>query len=141
MFFFQVTYLSGYEKSSSHPNIKVVVVPDVNILNKMPNIFTTNMFTVLGAMYNDLKKACIKALEYEEVQRLNNEKFDLLILYTDLTECFLSFAHKQKVCSFHGKHVASLVTCVTRISDKDDDTTIIFSFSFYVRVGKLAKGN
>ncbi|MPC94841.1 hypothetical protein E2C01_090029 [Portunus trituberculatus] len=44
-----------------------------------------------------MKMACNKALAYEGVQRLNEEKFDLVLLYTDLTDCFLSFAHKLKV--------------------------------------------
>lgn len=92
-----VTYVTGYEKSSSHPNIRVVVVPDVNIFDKMPNLFTTDRFTAIGAIYNDMKEVCIKALSHEAVQRLNDEKFDLVILYLALTECFLSFAHKLKV--------------------------------------------
>ncbi|XP_045119842.1 UDP-glycosyltransferase UGT5-like isoform X1 [Portunus trituberculatus] len=92
-----VTYISGYKKSSSHPNIREVVVPDVNIFEKMPSLFTTDRFTAIGAIYDDMKTVCIKALAYEEVQRLNDEKFDLVILYAALTECFLSFAHKLKV--------------------------------------------
>ena len=109
MFSLQVTYVTGYERSSSHPNIKVVVVPDVNVYEKMPNTFTTNRYAALGAIYKDMSSVCIKALLNEDVQRLNDEKFDLVILYAVLTECFLSFAHKQKVCSFHGKSVA--LTC------------------------------
>ncbi|KAK8394674.1 hypothetical protein O3P69_005860 [Scylla paramamosain] len=92
-----VTYVTGYEMSSSHPNIRVVVVPDVNIYEKMPNLFTTDTFTAMDAIYDDLKEVCIKALAFEAVQRLNDEKFDLLILCAALTECFLSFAHKLKV--------------------------------------------
>ncbi|XP_045120213.1 UDP-glycosyltransferase UGT5-like [Portunus trituberculatus] len=92
-----VTYLSGFESTKERPNIRVVFVPDVQILKKLRNLFTDNVNTAFAAIFDDMLEVCVKALSYEGVQRLNDEKFDLIILHAGLTECFLSFAHKLKV--------------------------------------------
>ncbi|MPC54461.1 hypothetical protein E2C01_048378 [Portunus trituberculatus] len=92
-----VTYLSGFESTKERPNIRVVFVPDVQILKKLRNLFTDNVNTAFAAIFDDMLEVCVKALSYEGVQRLNDEKFDLVILHAGLTECFLSFAHKLKV--------------------------------------------
>lgn len=94
-----MTYIAGYEPSTRHPNIKVVLVPGVQIFENMPNLFTTDVHTGMSAIFDDLKKVCTDALGHEGVQRLRKEKFDLLILHMGLTECFLTFAHELQVCN------------------------------------------
>ncbi|KAG0726461.1 hypothetical protein GWK47_036503 [Chionoecetes opilio] len=92
-----VTYLSGYESSNKHPNIRVIFVPDIQIFNNMQQLFTTDSRTAMTSILDDMKRTCIKALAYEGVQRLVDEKFDLVILHIAFSECFLSFVHNLKI--------------------------------------------
>ena len=95
-----MTYITGYETPKKHPNIRVVFVPDVNVLEKVPSYFNTSSHKALTKIYGELQEICLRALAYEGVQSIKNEKFDLVILYAAFTECFLSFVHKLKVCCF-----------------------------------------
>lgn len=89
--------MAGYDQYSESPNVEVVVVPGVQIFEKMPNRFTHKTFDAVIAIYDDMKTICVEALASEGVQRLRNEKIDLVILHVGITECFLSFVHEQKV--------------------------------------------
>ena len=93
-----MTYLSGYEISNKQPNIRVVYIPDIKIYNTITNLFTES--SNAGIMLMQFGAACVKALSFEGVQSLRNEKFDLVILHAALTDCFLSFVYELKVCSF-----------------------------------------
>ncbi|KAG0711502.1 hypothetical protein GWK47_020496 [Chionoecetes opilio] len=72
-----VTYLSAYESSNKHPYIRVIFVPDIQIYNNMQQLFTTDSGTAMLSILDDMRRTCIKALAYEGVQRLMDEKFDL----------------------------------------------------------------
>ena len=91
--------MSGFEVPSKSPNIKALHVPDVELYQKLPNPFTTNQHVALASIYKDMQTKCVDALGYEGVQKLNDERFDLLFLHGFIHECFLSFAHKLQVCT------------------------------------------
>lgn len=93
-----MTYIAGYEPSKRLPNVKVVVVPGVQIFENMPNLFTHTVHTAMTSLIDDMKTVCVDALSYEGVQKLRDEKFDLVILHIGITECFLTFAYELQVC-------------------------------------------
>lgn len=91
--------MAGYTVSSKSPNIRVVKVPDeVQILNKVPNLFTNNQHLAMASIMKEMEVACVNALAYEGVQKLRDEKFDLVIVHAAVSECFLSFVHQLQVC-------------------------------------------
>ncbi|KAK8394676.1 hypothetical protein O3P69_005862 [Scylla paramamosain] len=92
-----VTCITGYEFSTKKPNIRMVFIPDIQIYNKMPNLFESDSRTAVSFLLELLKTACVKALSYEEVQSLREEKFDLILVQAVGSECFLSFVHELKV--------------------------------------------
>ncbi|XP_050735224.1 UDP-glycosyltransferase UGT5-like isoform X1 [Eriocheir sinensis] len=98
-----VTYVAGYTVSSKSPNIRVVKVPDeVQILNKVPNLFTNNQHLAMASIMKEMEVACVNALAYEGVQKLRDEKFDLVIVHAAVSECFLSFVHQLQVPFIYG---------------------------------------
>lgn len=106
-----MTYIAGYDLAKRPPNVRVVFVPDVQIFERLPNLFSNEIHTAMSFLYDDMKTVCVKALAYEEVQKLRDEKFDLLILHIGLTECFLTFAYELQVCNYlitPGKNLESL---------------------------------
>lgn len=92
--------MTGYEPYNKSPNIKIVVVPGVNLYEKMHIPFTNirRPGATMLSIYSDMRTICVEALSYKGVQSLTEEKFDLIILHAALTECFLLFVHKLKVC-------------------------------------------
>lgn len=92
--------MTGYELPHKSPNIEMVVVPGVRILEKMNNSFTINPAGGVNSIVNDMNTICLDALAYEGVQRLKDKAFGLVMLYVFATECFLTFAHTLKVRLF-----------------------------------------
>lgn len=97
----QVTMVSSYKPSKVRDNVREVVLPDIDIHDFMPNMFTSDKMTgPLTLMFN-APLLCSDALEKEEMQSLMEEDFDVIILSIFFSDCFLSVAHKMKVPLIH----------------------------------------
>nr|XP_053649848.1 UDP-glucosyltransferase 2-like [Cherax quadricarinatus] len=93
----QVTVVSPYKSSKERNNVREVVLTGVDVLDKMPNLFTGNKIFTLSSVFTHMPSLCADALGAKNVQNLLKEDFDLIILSVFMSDCFLAVVHQLKV--------------------------------------------
>lgn len=89
--------VSPYKPSTVRSNVREVVLPDIDIENYLPNLFTGNKLLGPMTLMHAAPRLCSDALEKEEMQNLLKEEFDVVILTVFFSDCFLSVVHKLNV--------------------------------------------
>ncbi|KAK8397728.1 hypothetical protein O3P69_004484 [Scylla paramamosain] len=93
----QITILTPYKASKVHQNVQEVVLPQMELTNFIPNLFTSGKFS--GPFQLSLKapQMCNDALADPKTQNLLKEKYDLIMLGMFFSDCLLSIVHQMKV--------------------------------------------
>ena len=93
---YQVTYISGYD-SKYHENLTKIKVDD-HYDEIYGNILEKSTVSLIYGMATKSSNACLHDLGRNDVQTaLKNTKFDMAILYTIFSDCFLSVIHENQV--------------------------------------------
>ncbi|XP_076050354.1 UDP-glucosyltransferase 2-like [Oratosquilla oratoria] len=92
----EITVVSPYAPQKQTPNVREIVIDKLDLSSFMPNVFKAGGMSPFKLIAQTPVK-CADALEEPQVQQLFNEKFDLVMLTTFFSECFLVFASQLKV--------------------------------------------
>ncbi|XP_071512509.1 UDP-glycosyltransferase UGT5-like [Panulirus ornatus] len=99
-----VTYLTGL-KATTKPssNIHEVFVPNVNVFTNLStnSLFNVDMVTVTHYFGPYMPKACADALSSQEMQRIQEEEFDVVVMSAFGAECFYPYIHSLQVPYIH----------------------------------------
>ncbi|XP_069939532.1 UDP-glycosyltransferase UGT5 isoform X2 [Cherax quadricarinatus] len=96
-----VTFVAGHQASNSRRRIKEVFVADTNIFSEFSSTFVRNQFSSFMKMFSMSPEYCGKILRSQELQEVQEEKFDLVMLGIVLSECFYSLINKLQVPYIH----------------------------------------
>ncbi|XP_071525916.1 UDP-glucosyltransferase 2-like [Panulirus ornatus] len=98
-----VTFLTGCKPSKPRRNIREVYVPGVNLYDELSqtNIFNLTLHATSWKFISYLPKSCADSLASKEMQRVQEEEFDLVVLSIVGIDCFYPYVHKLQVPYIH----------------------------------------
>lgn len=93
----QITILTPYKASKVHQNVQEVVLPDMELSKFIPNLFNSGKISSAFHLAEQAPQMCNDALADPKTQNLLKEKYDLIMIGTFFSDCFLSIVHQMKV--------------------------------------------
>ncbi|XP_076046778.1 UDP-glucosyltransferase 2-like [Oratosquilla oratoria] len=90
----EVTFLTPYEMKDTTPGVREIALPELQLTPYMPNVFQA-AFSVPDD--DIMEELCANGLQAPQVQQLFDETFDLMMMPTFWSECFLVFEHHLRV--------------------------------------------
>ncbi|XP_069158014.1 UDP-glycosyltransferase UGT5-like [Procambarus clarkii] len=96
-----VTFVNGLKESKSRTNIREVIIPNSDIFSQFPNKFNSSSYDTFVTILPLVPKYCGDALRSPEIQRLQDETFDVVMLSVVFTDCFYPFLHKLQAPFIH----------------------------------------
>ncbi|XP_042881389.1 UDP-glycosyltransferase UGT5-like [Penaeus japonicus] len=93
----QVTLVTPYAPKRETPNIREVVLRDADLHDYFPNAFSGNIMAPPFIVMKGSFDVCLRTLASPEVQDLLKEEFDVVLLTSFFSDCYLSVVHQLKV--------------------------------------------
>lgn len=94
----EVTLVTPYASSSTSANLREVVLRDADLQRYFPNPFSGNILLAPLVVMGESFDVCLRTLRSAEVQGLlREEEFDVVLLTSFFSDCYLSVVHQLKV--------------------------------------------
>ena len=91
----QIKFITPYEYNDE--NITYIITQEYDLRKLFDNRFELNLYQWFREIMNKIPKLCLNTLAKPDIQKLFEEKYDLIFLAASSNECFLSMVYQMQV--------------------------------------------